>query len=149
MSHPCSTYVLPQIPHLQSLSTSQTLTTCTSISSVCGCLQAEERAEKEAQRQMEKDAKNREREEAKKMARYPIEDAEACCSALPSPLSPPLRPCSGPPVQALHFQPHWFEHNMVVLTCRVPTQPACDVQPARHYPLPIAHNPCRPMTHVF
>ncbi len=40
------------------------------------CLQAEERAEKEAQRQMEKDARNREREEAKKMARYPIEDAE-------------------------------------------------------------------------
>jgi len=42
------------------------------------CLQAEERAEKEAQRQMEKDAKNREREEAKKMARYPIEDTEVC-----------------------------------------------------------------------
>lgn len=40
------------------------------------CLQAEERAEKEAQRQMEKDAKNREREEARKMARYPIEDSE-------------------------------------------------------------------------
>ena len=40
------------------------------------CLQAEERAEKEAQRQMEKDARNREREEAKKMARYPIEDTE-------------------------------------------------------------------------
>ena len=39
-------------------------------------LQAEERAEKEAQKQMEKDAKNREREEAKKMARYPIEDSE-------------------------------------------------------------------------
>ena len=39
-------------------------------------LQAEERAEKEAQRQMEKDARNREREEAKKMARYPIEDTE-------------------------------------------------------------------------
>ena len=38
--------------------------------------QAEERAEKEAQRQLEKDAKNREREEAKKMARYPIEDME-------------------------------------------------------------------------
>ncbi|DBA80639.1 TPA: hypothetical protein ACH3X1_007887 [Trebouxia sp. C0004] len=37
---------------------------------------AEERAEKEAQRQMEKDARNREREEAKKMARYPIEDAD-------------------------------------------------------------------------
>ena len=45
-------------------------------------LQAEERAEKEAQRQMEKDVKNREREEAKKMARYPIEDAEACPSYL-------------------------------------------------------------------
>ena len=44
-------------------------------------LQAEERAEKEAQRQMEKDVKNREREEAKKMARYPIEDAEACPSS--------------------------------------------------------------------
>ena len=43
------------------------------------CLQAEERAEKEAQRQMEKDAKTREREEAKKMARYPIEDAEVRC----------------------------------------------------------------------
>ncbi len=42
------------------------------------CLQAEERAEKEAQRQMEKDAKNREREEARKMARYPIEDTEVC-----------------------------------------------------------------------
>ena len=47
---------------------------------LCHCLllslQAEERAEKEAQRQLEKDAKNREREEAKKMARYPIEDME-------------------------------------------------------------------------
>ena len=42
----------------------------------CMHMQAEERAEKEAQRQMEKDAKNREREEAKKMARYPIEDSE-------------------------------------------------------------------------
>lgn len=45
-------------------------------------LQAEERAEKEAHRQMEKDAKNREREEAKKMARYPIEDTEVCLSIL-------------------------------------------------------------------
>jgi len=45
-------------------------------------LQAEERAEKEAQRQMEKDARNREREEAKKMARYPIEDAEVCPNCL-------------------------------------------------------------------
>ena len=58
------------------------------MSTVCGSFQAEERAEKEAQRQMEKDAKNREREEAKKMARYPIEDAEARCSALPSPFWP-------------------------------------------------------------
>ena len=48
-------------------------------------VQAEERAEKEAQRQMEKDAKNREREEAKKMARYPIEDMEvSVCLALSS-----------------------------------------------------------------
>lgn len=44
------------------------------------CIQAEERAEKEAQRQLEKDAKNREREEAKKMARYPIEDMEVSLS---------------------------------------------------------------------
>ena len=49
-------------------------------------MQAEERAEKEAQRQMEKDAKNREREEAKKMARYPIEDMEVSICLLSSSL---------------------------------------------------------------
>ena len=59
---------------------------------LCQCLllslQAEERAEKEAQRQLEKDARNREREEAKKMARYPIEDMEV------GTVLPVMLPCS-------------------------------------------------------
>ena len=41
-------------------------------------MQAEERAEREAARQAEKDARSREREEAKQLARYPIEDRQVC-----------------------------------------------------------------------
>ena len=44
-------------------------------------MQAEERAEKEAVRQAEKDARSREREEAKQLARYPIEDRQVCLRA--------------------------------------------------------------------
>ena len=48
---------------------------CSNWSRPC-VLQAEERAEREAARQAEKDARSREREEAKKLARYPIDDWE-------------------------------------------------------------------------
>ena len=75
------------------------------------CPQAEERAEKEAQRQLEKDVKNREREEAKMMARYPIEDME-------------VGPCLPPCITALAVVPR----DAMVTNCHAHVQQAsCQV----------------------